>query len=460
MRCFSAGEVKGDPGGGGLVGESEGRILNCLWDVQASGVGQSAGGLGFGTSEMMSSQVYTLNGWAGDPNWVLDEGRDYPHLAWEGTAGQPIPEPTIDWLSGSGTAEVPFKIQSPQQLNAIAHTSILWDKHFVLDADLDLADVMFEPIAGGASPGFTGVFDGAGHTIRNLTIRRDNQGAQYVGLFGKVGSTGQIRNLSIEDANVVSASLASFVGVLAGASDGSVNGCRATGRIRCGNNSNSVGGLIGYSNGTIHDCHANVAIAAGGGFAIGGLLGSHWGSPMEACSAAGSIEITGDGDNFGGLVGYNAEPIARCFASGSVTAAGDSGQMGGLIGGNAGATVADCYATGRVQGGGWLGALIGYSWYSGSPGEIARCWAAGQVIGQQGAWYVGGLVGYSDAGITSGYRLNLNSGGGPDYRSGTPLTDEQMKQKASFVDWDFETVWSICEGKDYPRLRWEQVECP
>ena len=25
--------------------------------------------------------------------------------------------------------------------------------------------------------------------------------------------------------------------------------------------------------------------------------------------------------------------------------------------------------------------------------------------------------------------------------------------------WDFESIWIICEGGDYPRLRWEGVRC-
>jgi hypothetical protein len=34
-----------------------------------------------------------------------------------------------------------------------------------------------------------------------------------------------------------------------------------------------------------------------------------------------------------------------------------------------------------------------------------------------------------------------------------------MNRQASFTGWDFETVWTICEGKDYPRLRWEAMPC-
>jgi len=32
-------------------------------------------------------------------------------------------------------------------------------------------------------------------------------------------------------------------------------------------------------------------------------------------------------------------------------------------------------------------------------------------------------------------------------------------QQASFVNWDFDTVWMICEGRDYPRLQWEGIAC-
>ena len=42
---------------------------------------------------------------------------------------------------------------------------------------------------------------------------------------------------------------------------------------------------------------------------------------------------------------------------------------------------------------------------------------------------------------------------------GLALTAVQMKQQASFADWDFDETWAICEGKDYPRLRWEDLPC-
>jgi len=41
----------------------------------------------------------------------------------------------------------------------------------------------------------------------------------------------------------------------------------------------------------------------------------------------------------------------------------------------------------------------------------------------------------------------------------TPLTDQQMKQQASFADWDFAKIWTICADQAYPHLRWEQITC-
>lgn len=32
-------------------------------------------------------------------------------------------------------------------------------------------------------------------------------------------------------------------------------------------------------------------------------------------------------------------------------------------------------------------------------------------------------------------------------------SDEELKKKSTYIDWDFENVWSIEEGKDYPKLR-------
>jgi hypothetical protein len=81
----------------------------------------------------------------------------------------------------------------------------------------------------------------------------------------------------------------------------------------------------------------------------------------------------------------------------------------------------------------------------------------------------GGLVGYGVA-VSNSYFLITS---GPDNGLGTPLTDAQMKQQASFVGWDFvgetangyEDIWRLCnEGLEYPKLAWQylpgDIVCP
>jgi hypothetical protein len=50
-------------------------------------------------------------------------------------------------------------------------------------------------------------------------------------------------------------------------------------------------------------------------------------------------------------------------------------------------------------------------------------------------------------------------GGGPDRGAGAAATTGQLKQQSTFVDWDFEETWMLCEGETYPHLWWEGLTC-
>ncbi len=123
-------------------------------------------------------------------------------------------------------------------------------------------------------------------------------------------------------------------------------------------------------------------------------------------------------------------------------------------------TVANSYADGHLDSyhhaspngyDSFTGGLVGDN-----SGSIAYCYASTVVTAPPVS---GGLVGWdSKAGIASSYFL-LGGDGGPDNGLGVALMDAQMRQRGSFAGWDFESVWTICEGQDYPRLRWEDVDC-
>ena len=83
--------------GYGVVGLNDnGTVERCLWDVETSGVYSSDGGTGLSPEELMSVSVLQSLGWGGNPNWVVDEGNDYPRLIWERTPGSLIPEPETE----------------------------------------------------------------------------------------------------------------------------------------------------------------------------------------------------------------------------------------------------------------------------------------------------------------------------------------------------------------------------
>ena len=78
--------------------------------------------------------------------------------------------------------------------------------HYCLVADIDASETTswnndrgFAPIGSKDEP-FTGVLDGKGHTIRNLYIKRG--GEENVGLLRTLSDSGEVRNLTLVDAEV------------------------------------------------------------------------------------------------------------------------------------------------------------------------------------------------------------------------------------------------------------------
>jgi len=171
-----------------------------------------------------------------------------------------------------------------------------------------------------------------------------------------------------------------------------------------------------------------------------------------------NTRITG-GNLTGAVVGQNYGTVAKCFSSGTVRGLD---VVGGLVGENAG-NVIDCYVTGSVGGRNRIGGLIGGNAITPSrgpdvPGSVRNCYTLASVSAEQ---VFGALVGHPDCGdiVNSYYRLPQD----PeiiDSEFCEGLTESQMKDQQSFLDWDFENVWMIYEGADSPRLRWENHAYP
>ena len=238
---------------------------------------------------------------------------------------------------------------------------------------------------------FSSTFEGNDHTIANLFVDRD---AEYVGLLGGINSAGSIKKIGLLEVEVRGRK---SVGPLAGASDGTIIGCYATGRV---SGNVGIGGLVGYNDertGTIIGSYATVSVS--GLFGLGGLAGSN-GNAIIRSHATGNVS----GTNFvGGLVGWNSGSISASYSTGNVSG---SLSIGGLTGENSGAIIWS-YAAGNVSGADdstRVGGLVGENYMT-----IRGSYAKGNV---SGARRVGGLTGaiFSRGTIVSSYAIGTVSG--------------------------------------------------
>ena len=73
--------------------------------------------------------------WADYEMWVLDWGKDYPHLVYENTSGHLIGIPEKVYAGGTGEPNDPYQIQTLEQLTTIGFYPEDFDKHFILTGD-------------------------------------------------------------------------------------------------------------------------------------------------------------------------------------------------------------------------------------------------------------------------------------------------------------------------------------
>ncbi|MBN2131123.1 MAG: PASTA domain-containing protein [Sedimentisphaerales bacterium] len=271
---------------------------------------------------------------------------------------------------GDGSAEAPYEIETPGQLESLIERPDLYGAHFVLTSDIDLigrtySHALFPPYI----QIFSGSLDGRGHTIANLTIQA-REDAGPLGLFSIIAQEGRVLELGLQNV-------------------------RITGRAPCG-------ALAGQNYGAVARCYSTATI-----------------------NGLGLV---------GGLVGENLGDVTDCYTSGSVHGLE---RVGGLIGGN-----------GRQGGRGSVG----------HTGNVSNCYTTASVSPVATFGALIGLHAYGD--IVNSYYLLGQDSPVPDNAFGQALTDSQMKSEGSFIDWDFETIWTICENQDYPRLSWENTLCP
>jgi hypothetical protein len=268
---------------------------------------------------------------------------------------------------------------------------------------------------GAPIPETSGMFEGLGNTISNLTIIDSTDGT-LAGLFGRVDFGGAIRDVVLTSVNIHANGSEQGVGSLAAQNEGTISHITATGVIEASGGSASVGGLAGSNEeATISKSALAMNISVGDGrYMAGGLVGDAIGEPQALSS------------------------VDKSFSTGAVSG-GDGTMVGGLIGRNLSGSISNSYATGAVSGGNnaIMGGLIGVQAGSDPAPVLTSSYSTGAVNSGSGAT-VGGLIGQDMAGsqITAAYWdldtsgvSNPHQGAGniPDDPGITGLNDAQLK---------------------------------
>ena len=267
-------------------------------------------------------------------NVVLEAGSRYTYIVKVNATGLTLEGCTIgSWTDGggeSGAAEDlgyiydsntnTYTVYNADGLMNIAElvNGGKTDINITLDTNIDLTGKDWTPIGTSFRNSYTGTFDGGGHTIKGLTVTKNDQ---FVGLFGSLGEAGTVKNVVMEGIQIT---------------NNQING-------------GSIGGVVGFSwGGTIENCSVSGSVS--GTVYVGGVVGAQWDGSITGCSSSATVKGMVD---VGGVVGQTNgnTTLTACYATGNVIIEINPKKNiagGSLVGMNAGSSLLACYATGNV----------------------------------------------------------------------------------------------------------------
>lgn len=366
-------------------------------------------------------------------------------------------------------APVGYKgIYNAENLNAIRNDL---DGKYVLMNDIDLSSfASWEPIGDSNNP-FTGVLNGNGYSINNLTIKIESKSADKIsntaiGIFGIVKDA-TIANLNVSKVDIsidYPESLFS-VGTISGTIyNSNVINCSSSGKIEltiCEDDGCSIGGVIGYlsEKSVLSNCINETDIKLvqiekeeiedndfefGFGLPgvldvssnIGGITGAGFRAELSKCINKGTITSVQIGVvNYGGIVGSFNSLITDCGNVGDLTIADDSNNRYSTIGGICGESysVSNCYNAGNITTTSSLAKIGAISATAADNSVFTNC-------------YYSNKMNYAVSNSEDCMFNNVKGVGA-----------EEMKKQSTFEGFDFDNVWTISDGET-PMLRKVEYE--
>lgn len=309
-------------------------------------------------------------------------------------------------IEGSGTESDPYKLSTTRNLLAMKAALVKGQMtYFKLMNDIDMSSIEnWDPLNPDEPYDLGIVFDGGGHSLKNLKSKEKHYSSFFGVLYGKC------YNVKFVDAEIVSASnsgagiIGGYIGT--GGKPAIVSEVEASGIITCNGKGQSVGGLGGNAReATIENCTVNVTVSnpMGDGSnrtATGGIVGKTIDSAVKIknCIVRGVVEITKGINNTytGGIVGWQSAAgaeITGCEVYATVKSAGE--RVGGIVGHYQGGTLSGCKFYGEVNAASRLAG--GIAGITSSASIIENCLSSGKIVCKN---IVGGIVGMNENTLT------------------------------------------------------------
>ena len=311
-----------------------------------------------------------------------------------------------------GTAHTDYDYMRVHDVYDLQNINAKLDGRYILAGDIDAGVTNtwnstvhgiegFLPIGENVSTNFTGRFDGAGHTLRGLYIKRMYGRNEDIALFG-YAVRAHIENLSLVDAYV--------------------------------EGTNRVGGIVGYTDRTVI---RNVSYAGRvvGNNAVGGIVGYAWGGSIQNAWNTGEVRGSYPVGGIAGIV-IDSAVIQNVCNTGAITG---NERVGGIVGAILNSTLQNAWNTGTVAGSQKVGGIVGKADVGTVRHAVWKAGSAGQAVGA--------------------------SSSGTDVTDVKVAAEADMKLAATYTDWKDAhgnvlvateggkgTPWRIYEGHTTPLL--------
>lgn len=351
-------------------------------------------------------------------------------------------------LEGAGTESDPYRLSTTRDLLAMKPALVHGQMtYFKLMNDIDMSSIEnWEPLNPKGPYDLGIVFDGGGHSLKNLKSKGkhyssffgvlygkcynvkfvdaeieaigDNSGSGIIGGYiGTAGKPGYVSDVTVSGSVTNNAAGQPVGGLCGTAREAEIENCKTSGLTVINNvKSESVGGLCGIMRGaTVRGCEADVKVVnnfgdgtPAGRTAAGGVAGRTNTEDdktlidainiISGCVVRGTVEITKGTSNTytGGIVGYEVKvgaQITDCVVYATVKSAGE--RVGGIVGHYQGGTLSGCKFYGEVNAATqFAGGIAGIT---SSSSVIENCLSSGKIVCRSN---VGGIVGKNENSLT------------------------------------------------------------